>query len=584
MAHYSEMDFLFSNTDNRNYINTRVDNQDNTRNIFNTDRNNNSYVVYKNSSTGAKWNNGNINTQGIKNYLKNSVYNDTVDYKNPYIKLIETFNTTNGTPGAGFRIKASDLAYLRELGVYPINRMAILRRFPEGAFVPENLDEMKLEPISTVIGWIKPDENFGNISFNENWTITNKRFDVLLSEIISKNTGGKMDSTLMAPPEFAQGLLFEFYNRSGLIDNNPEGTDWREQNYELYNESIKENSNGWGYNNIPVGDPNVLMEGPFRDPSQQNIQSKFTFNIETTYEQKLLGEVDPGSAMLDIIDNLYAMGTSNMKYYWSENSKTIMSAKSAVNDSTDIFAWWVFIKEFMVNFSQGIVSIFNDVSSKIGQLAKSALTSGTTIGNFLKEPIKTIDNYLGDPDSLGKKFLDSIMTSTISIYRFELRGSIELMTGAKDSSTPWYLTIGNPFSPWLSTNHIVVKTANIETSTEMSYQDMPTWIKVKFSCEFSRNLGRQELMRMLNNTYTRTYTNSSKIGASQNSLQNLKEVVNQESVHPGTDNNFSGLNKNSLQTKNVQLSGNETVIASNKSGYQYSPPNTDPGSIQPNTL
>ena len=69
MAHYSEMDFLFSNTDNRNYINTRVDNQDNTRNIFNTDRNNNSYVVYKNSSTGAKWNNGNINTQGIKNYL-----------------------------------------------------------------------------------------------------------------------------------------------------------------------------------------------------------------------------------------------------------------------------------------------------------------------------------------------------------------------------------------------------------------------------------------------------------------------------------------------------------------------------------
>ena len=590
MAHYSEMDFLFSK-DNRESIIKQTQNDDNTRNIFNTDRSNNSYVVYK-SKIGTKvegtFDNpvvsndySTTNTQGIKNYLKNSVYNDTTTYKNPYIKLIETFNTTNGTPGAGLRIKASDLAYLRELGVYPINRMAILRRFPEGAFVPENLDEMRLEPISTVIGWIPTDQNFGNISFNESWGVTNKRFDVLLSEIINKNTGGKMDSTLFAPPEFAQGLLFEFYNRAGLTDNGTEDSDWRDQSYELYKDSSTETSKGWGYNNIPVGDPNVLMEGPFRDPAQQNIQSKFTFNVETTYEQKLLGEVDPGSAMLDIIDNLYAMGTSNMKYYWSENSRAIKAAKAAVTNSTDVFAWWVFIKEFFGSFWRGMVDIFSDIKGIIGTTfaSLSGVTANSTISTakeFVKDPLGKIDTALSNDNSVLKKFLDSIMTSTISIYRFEIRGSIELMTGAKESSTPWYLTIGNPFSPWLSTNHIIVKSAEIETSTEMGYQDIPTWIKVKFSCEFSRSLGKQELMRMLNNTYTRTYTNSSKIGASQTSIEKQKEVVSQGTILPGTDSNFSGFDKNALKTRPM------ADIPPGRSGYyQYSPPNTDTGSINP---
>ena len=95
--------------------------------------------------------------------------------------MLKDFNTTSGTPGAGLRLKAGDFAYLRDLGVYPINRMAILRRFPIGISLTENLEEMTLEPISTVIGWIKPDANFGTISFNENWGKTTKRFDQLLS-------------------------------------------------------------------------------------------------------------------------------------------------------------------------------------------------------------------------------------------------------------------------------------------------------------------------------------------------------------------------------------------------------------------
>ncbi len=43
--------------------------------------------------------------------------------------------------------------------------MVILRRFQEGQAVPEKLDELNSQPISTVIGWLKEDENFGSYSF-----------------------------------------------------------------------------------------------------------------------------------------------------------------------------------------------------------------------------------------------------------------------------------------------------------------------------------------------------------------------------------------------------------------------------------
>jgi hypothetical protein len=103
--------------------------------------------------------------------------------------------------------------------------------------------------------------------------------------------------------------------------------------------------------------------------------------------------------------------------------------------------------------------------------------------------------------------LKSILSSTIAIHRYELRGSIELMVGGRYSSTPWHLTIGNPYSPWISTNHIVIESCEIETGTEMGFNDMPQNITATFNCRFSRALGKQELMRMFNNSYRRTYSN-----------------------------------------------------------------------------
>lgn len=557
MAHYSEMDFLFSNTTNRNEI-TRILNQSTTdengvigkKNLFK-----NSYTVYKEST--------NIDgSQSNKNYIRKSVY-DPMKSSNPYVDLINEFNKNSGTEGAGLKINAVDLAYLRDLGVYPINRMIVLRRFPDGCFVPEDLTKLKINPISTVIGWLKPDQNFGTISFNENWSTTSERFDVALSEILKKATGGKLDTANMIPmPDFAQGLLFEFYSKAGLTSNTIE-KDVIDEKYERYDQtsisksamdltykdkkydpSLVKTSAGsgdtfksWGLNSLPIGDPNVLQEAPFRNPEGQNIQSTFSFELETTYEQKLLGDVDPGSAMLDIIENLLAMGTSNMVFYWGSESPTVTNIKNAVKGSAnDWNAWWVFVSEIMLTFWETLKELFKNAVSTVSDalgLSESASKKEPTDAEKEMAKKEKKDKAVAAIESV----LNSILTSTIAIHRFRLRASLELMIGGSDSSTPWYITIGNPFSPWLATNHIVVKSASIETSPEMGFNDQPQRITAKFTVQFSRSLGKQEIMRMFNNSFRRNYTaQRTTAGETETSGSNLQNSTAQMNLAPTTPN------------------------------------------------
>ena len=484
MAHYSEMDFLFSNITNREDVNSQLDNFDNKRNIFD----NSKYVVYKTKDGSGS------GTNKIKSYLNTTVYKNENISINPYIQLIRDFDKVQGNPGAGLRINAADLAYLRELGVYPINRMAILRRFPEGCFVLEDLNEMKIEPISTVIGWIKPTDNFGKINFSETWTTIDRRFDQVLNDIIKKAMGGAEGTALVPIPDFAQGMLFELYNRAHLLDKSgvDETTDETYENFDpnaflhptsnsLTNTDKGANgattSNSWGLNNIPVGNPNLLLQGPWRDPESQNLTSDFTFELETNYEQKLLGDVDPGSAMLDIMDNLMTMGTSNMVFYWGDNSPIIKSARDASSGKgNNLNAWWDMVAKILVGFWEVITKFFTDTYQKMKENLEKAKNDSakteqsnkdrTAEETRLKKEVENakpeekeskqaaLDKFYQDGTSSktesvfnGAKqkidgaidfiapFLQSILTSTLSINRFKLRGSLELMVGGKISST-----------------------------------------------------------------------------------------------------------------------------------------------------
>ena len=123
--------------------------------------------------------------------------------------------------------------------------------------------------------------------------------------------------------------------------------------------------------------------------------------------------------------------------------------------------------------------------------------------NDVEKAKKGLLKGLNNIASLGEGLIQSILASTVAKWRWALKGSLALMTG--ENSTPWHLTIGNPYSPFVSLGNVVVDNVELVFNNEFAFNDMPTLLKVKVTVRLGRSLGSQEIFQMFNNGYNRTY-------------------------------------------------------------------------------
>jgi len=443
----------------------------------------------------------------LANYYKDKIY--TNPSVNPYLKLMKDFEVD------GFeavKLESADFAYLTKLGVYPLNRIWILRRFKEGDTVPDNLldwGDNAPYPISTVIGWIPPEEtNFFGVDFNEDWTTQTDRIDQVLSNIMEKEFGFKTAS-VMSIPGWSQGLLMGFLNEMGVSN--------------------------FDFDEIPFGNPNVLQEAATRvtDPTTMTygLKSNMQVTLKTGYEQKFIGDVDPGSAMQDIIRNLTRMGTSDVVYFAPKDAKIFDDLRTAAASGNSVDLWWKFIKTMIEKFLAAINTLFKKSVEALGLDSDGNAPTGSTNAS--------------DAPGVGliEKVMTTILASTVAKWKWPLKGGLGVMTG--ENTTPWHLTIGNPYSPFVSLGNIKVSKVSVDWNNEMGFNDIPTRMDVEISVDFGRNLGGQEIFAMFNNGYTRVYDT---IDKSQMSLGKLFKVK-------PTDNNKSGVaaNKGVSTTKNGEI-------------------------------
>jgi hypothetical protein len=539
---YNEMSFLFSKE-------LKVDTQrtngiplSNTKTLKGYSGDDKTYVVYKdknffNGQNGA-----------IRNYIKEKIYdNDSTD-TNPYIQLLKDPEFQSGSK----TLRPSDFSYLRDLGVYPLNRLIILRRFAEDVIVTDDLNQIKVNPISVVIGWVKEDLDLFNLSFNEEWDVQNKFLHEIIADILKNEFKVGGAEKIIPSPGWTQGLLFGFLRKMGLTDSN-------------------------AYD-IPFGDPNLLREAAYRDYAKQGLKSSMSINFETVYEQKLIGEFDPATAMLDTIRNLLNMGTSKTRYIFSADSPIFQKLTTAVNNKgNSVAAWAEVVKEIVTAFIDATKETFEELfgskpedvnkqfqeklekgqtseesklaanenrmkvieanDSKgwgdkdraeykkleeenkslretIGQKKDKELTEANekknneTVGlaGAVSENSNMLSNMLDEKTTTGK-FLKSIMASTFAKHRWPIRGSIGAMTG--QPTTPWHITIGNPWSPIISAGNMIVDKIELSAKGELGFNDMPIFINANVSLRFGRHMGSQEIEKIFNNGYKRIYDKTS---------------------------------------------------------------------------
>jgi hypothetical protein len=497
---FDEMKFLF-NTNNKVYNNYK-----DTTNNKNFSQNNDSVLDTK---YDYDYNVGTKNYEklykalrrsDIKNYIKSSVNSPYVNNVNPYMKLIEDFNSGSKI------IKPSDLVYLRDIGVYPLNKMFVLRRFNKGVYIRNDLDLMNAKPISTIVGWIKDEKEFLKFSFGENWIKqgSDKMIHKLLTDILSNEFGIKLNE-LIPIPGWGLGFIFGILNSMKLTK--------------------------FDAKNLPIGNPNLLMESITRDHENFGLNSSFSFNLETVYEQKYINGIDPNYEVMTLLKNVLSMGSSNVEYLGNIGSDIINDLRNASNNPSNPTAWVTFISKFVAKFIEGVEGQVKTISNQMSNLKNNKEITDKTDKN-VEITNNTTSLISSNMDSIGT----SILASTVARYAWPLRGSIGMLTG--EATTPWHLTLGNPYAPLLSMSNVYLKNVDVSFSGDMLYNDIPKFINVSLSLEQGRNMGKNEIYNMLGIKYQRSYTkvsNSDFINSETITKPNISEGDDEFKIPPKTD-------------------------------------------------
>jgi len=380
---------------------------------------------------------------------------------------------------AAMKLTAADFAYLKNVGVYPNNRLIIARRFPSG--VSNDLTSLQsIEPMSTLISWVKDGDDFISVKYNEEWEDAPATFEDVLNNIgkevkLSAQQGTKYGSAaagaieLIPLPGLMEGIQYQVMQNMGLTDA--------------------------GIGNSPLGNPNLIREATMRKVLDKNkagsgLTAKFSVTMAVEYEQKFINGVDPTLVYMDIIQNALTFGTSDASFQF--NSAFATGTKSIIADliSGDINA--------IANALAKFVTSLLDAISNIGEKIINALVKGSdSESGSGKKP----DIY-----SAVKSAFASTVGHVISKFKVKLIGIANALTGSP--SAPWHVTIGNPKKPLFCSGDMLCKGVTLTLGKNLAFNDLPSYIKIEFTLESARNLGAQEIFNRFNTGKGRSYVRS----------------------------------------------------------------------------
>jgi len=407
----------------------------------------------------------------VKGGSEYSKTHDSENYDTSVINLVDWSQKQT----AALNLEVADFAYLKDLGVYPNNRLMIARRFTNP--IGNDLSSVKMTPISTLISWVKNEEDFLEISFGENWVPAAGSFETIFNNI------GK-DLTLSQ--DNAPGM-----SRLGTILGGGAGAlplpGLTEGFQTLLFQALKlQNVNTNSDFLLAQGDPSLIKEAMQRKTIDKGeagsgLKCDFKIKMSVEYEQKYINGVDPTLVYYDILTNVLNFATSNPRFMWSDS------------------------------FNQGTKSILQDIINGNLEGLKNAMSKiitdlkNTTI-DFAKKITDQIANFNSNittiTSALGPLFKDTF-GAIFGKYKIALTGVINALTG--NPSTPWHVTIGNPKKPLFASGDLFMDEVTVKLGPVLSWNDLPSSIKIDFTLKNARNLGADEIFERFQATGVRTY-------------------------------------------------------------------------------
>jgi len=411
--------------------------------------------------------------------------------------------------GTKAALRPADFAYLKNVGVYPNNRLMIARRFAgpsdDNIMVPKR--DSDLGSFATLISWKGENEDFLDITFGEEWVEAPADFKGILTslgeDIGLGNLGGISGAAgnALPLPGFTEIFQRQFLASLELIENSSKDS-------------------------IPAGNPNLIKQAKMRKTigySEAGSGLKCTVNIKMVceYELKYISGIDPTIVWMDLLGMITRFGTSNSETY-GLSAKVSAKLISWVNNPNQL------ISEAADALSNAIEGIITEITAAI----KKAYDSAVTAANKLAEDEKTQEqNKSGDGEPQKEKkgselameaankqrdeqniwasalsaTLRGVKTALYGLlqkYRVKIIGIVNALSGLP--STPWHITIGNPMRPVFCAGDMLVENVNLKLGPVLAFNDLPSSITVEFNLTNARPWGLQEIMAKFNSGYLRT--------------------------------------------------------------------------------
>lgn len=442
-------------------------------------------------SDGANKKKGDYSTR--RELHNNSIYDTSI------LNIIEKLSETKAA------LKPADFAYLKNIGVYPNNRLMIARRFasPTDDNIMVKKGPNELGPFAVLISWVPENENFLSFTFGEEWTDSDADFTGILQslgqDVGLNNLGGISGAAgnVLPLPGFTEIFQRNFLSKLGLIDTDAANT-------------------------IPAGNPNLIKQSKRRKLvgySEAGSGLKTTVNIKMVceYELKYISGIDPTIVWMDLLGMITRFGTSNSETYGLSKSvggKLISWANDPnllINDAAKA------IGEAITGIVTEIQDAINKAFDKASDAAKNlkgTVPPAQPTGE--EKPKERSDVALAEAkatkaESEGllsqiKATLDAAVAKGLSgllqKYRVKIVGIINSLTGLP--STPWHITVGNPMRPTFCSGDMLVEQVELRLGPTLAFNDLPSSITVEFNMTNARPWGLQEIMAKFNSGYLRT--------------------------------------------------------------------------------
>lgn len=411
----------------------------------------------------------------------------------------------------GMKLDYAHFAYLKNVGVFPNNRLVIARRFSGG--VSNDLTAVRNNPISTLVSYIPDTEDFFSIQFNENWVEAEGSFEKILNEIgeeviSSRDNKGAQIGTMASKalniiplPGLMEGVQLEIMKKMGLA-----GSDQ-------------------GIGSSPQGNPNLIREAKRRDipgkgEAGSALTAKFTVKMVVEYEQKFINGVDPTLVYMDLIQNAITFGTSDAVFQYSSAFATGVTGLIQNLISGNVKAIAQAIYEFVGHLISAITKVVKDLAE---QLINPPTTNDAqpTVGDVVAAFVGT--------------FTRATIGHVVSKYKVRLIGVANALTGSP--STPWHVTIGNPKKPIFSSGDMLCTSVNLTLGKVLAFNDLPSSIRLEIEMTNARNLGAQEIFNRFNTGRGRSYVRLIKSFVEENDAVLSEEEIKKidEKVKASTD-------------------------------------------------